>query len=215
MAAERRARNRALSELFVVSLLQAVPTFAETHCTSQEQCTPQGTSWTSLWYVWLILLTVFLLLICGIGASCVKFCCRKKRPPVQTFPPHSHDLTIIPMDHDSTAHSTITSYSSIQFPQSLPLPLPFQEVDINTQSPPAYSLYAIEMPPSYEEAIKMGKPHIETPFVGQKLDASASESAAHEDQGQTQTVPESNSRTEELQESSEAVGASTQETPYI
>ncbi|NWX24149.1 TMM52 protein, partial [Aegotheles bennettii] len=65
-------------------------------------------SWTSLWYVWLILLTVFLLLLCGITAGCIKFCCRKKRPPVETFPRHPGDLTVIAIDSDSTAHSTVT-----------------------------------------------------------------------------------------------------------
>ncbi|NXX23778.1 TMM52 protein, partial [Podargus strigoides] len=64
--------------------------------------------WTSLWYVWLILLTVFLLLSCGIIASCIKFCCQKKRPPVETFPRHPCDLTVIAIDSDSTAHSTVT-----------------------------------------------------------------------------------------------------------
>ncbi|KFQ20295.1 Transmembrane protein 52, partial [Mesitornis unicolor] len=65
-------------------------------------------SWTSLWYVWLILLTLFLLLLCGIAASCIKFCCWKKRLPVETFPRHPYDLTVIAIDSDSTAHSTVT-----------------------------------------------------------------------------------------------------------
>ncbi|KFZ55370.1 TMM52 protein, partial [Chordeiles acutipennis] len=65
-------------------------------------------NWTSLWYVWLILLTVFLLLLCGITASCIRCCCQKKRPPVETFPQHPHDLTVIAIDSDSTAHSTVT-----------------------------------------------------------------------------------------------------------
>ncbi|NXN57985.1 TMM52 protein, partial [Rynchops niger] len=65
-------------------------------------------NWTSLWYIWLILLTVFLLLLCGITASCIKFCCRKKRPPVETLSRHPYDLTAIAIDSDSTAHSTVT-----------------------------------------------------------------------------------------------------------
>ncbi|NXF30422.1 TMM52 protein, partial [Nyctibius bracteatus] len=65
-------------------------------------------SWTSLWYVWLILLTVFLLLLCGITASFIKFCCQKKRPPVETFPRCPYDVTVIAVDSDSTAHSTVT-----------------------------------------------------------------------------------------------------------
>uniref|UniRef100_A0A674KEV8 Transmembrane protein 52 n=1 Tax=Terrapene triunguis TaxID=2587831 RepID=A0A674KEV8_9SAUR len=115
----------------------------------------------------LILLTVFMLLLCGITASCVKFCCRKKRPPVQTFPRRPYDMTVIAVDGDSTAHSTVTSYSSFQYPQSTPLP--FGDMDRSTMSPPAYSLYAMELPPSYDEAIKMAKPYIETVLVGQKL----------------------------------------------
>ncbi|NXW63416.1 TMM52 protein, partial [Eurystomus gularis] len=63
-------------------------------------------NWTSLWYVWLLLLTVFLLLLCGITASFIKFCCRKKRFPVETFSRHSYDSPVIAMDGDSTAHST-------------------------------------------------------------------------------------------------------------
>ncbi|XP_060115016.1 transmembrane protein 52 isoform X2 [Heteronotia binoei] len=162
-----------------------MPTVANIHCqgNSLQECAQQTGSWTSLW---LIMLTVFLLLMCGIGASCVKFCCRKKRPPVQTFPPQAHDLTAIPMDHDSTAHSTVTSYSSVQYPQSIPLPLSFREIDRSLMSPPAYSLYAIELPPSYDEAIKMAKPYIETPVAGQKQDKNASQSAAAEEQNQPQ-----------------------------
>ncbi|NXY32824.1 TMM52 protein, partial [Pomatorhinus ruficollis] len=64
--------------------------------------------WTSLWYIWLILLMVFLLLLCGVSASCIKFCCRKKGPPVETCPRHPCDLTAIGIDSDSTAHSTVT-----------------------------------------------------------------------------------------------------------
>lgn len=56
----------------------------------------------------LILLTMFMLLLCGITASCIKFCCQKKRPPVQPFPRHPYDLTGVAIDSDSTAHSTVT-----------------------------------------------------------------------------------------------------------
>lgn len=49
-----------------------------------------------------------MLLLCGITASCIKFCCWKKRPPVQPFPRHPYDLTGVAIDSDSTAHSTVT-----------------------------------------------------------------------------------------------------------
>ncbi|XP_010285762.1 PREDICTED: transmembrane protein 52 [Phaethon lepturus] len=126
-------------------------------------------NWTSLWYVWLILLTVFLLLLCGITASCIKFCCRKKRPPVETFSRHPYDMTVIAIDSDSTAHSTVTSYSSLQYPLSAPIHSIFVDMDKNTVSPPAYSLYAMELPPSYDEAVQMGKQCIEVAWISQKL----------------------------------------------
>ncbi|XP_075376629.1 transmembrane protein 52 [Mycteria americana] len=126
-------------------------------------------NWTSLWYVWLILLTVFLLLLCGITASCIKLCCRKKRPPVETFSRHPYDLTVTAVDSDSTAHSTVTSYSSMQYPLSVPIHSIFMDMDKNTMSPPAYSLYAMDLPPSYDEAVQMGKQYIEVAQISQKL----------------------------------------------
>uniref|UniRef100_A0A8C9EI08 Transmembrane protein 52 n=1 Tax=Pavo cristatus TaxID=9049 RepID=A0A8C9EI08_PAVCR len=117
----------------------------------------------------LILLTVFMLLLCGITASCKKFCCRKKRPPVQPFPRHPYDLTVVAIDSDSTAHSTVTSYSSFQYPPSAPIPSIFVGMDRSTVSPPAYSPYAMDLPPSYDEAVQMGKQHIEVALVSQKL----------------------------------------------
>ncbi|OCT70571.1 hypothetical protein XELAEV_18037495mg [Xenopus laevis] len=113
----------------------------------------QGTSWVNLWYVWLILVTVCLLLLCGTTASCIKFCCRKKKPPVQTFQNHPCEVTVIALDNDSTIHSTVTSYSSVQYPYMFP----FADPDRSAMSPPAYSLYAMELPPAYEEAIKLAK----------------------------------------------------------
>ncbi|NWV46453.1 TMM52 protein, partial [Daphoenositta chrysoptera] len=64
--------------------------------------------WTNLWYVRLILPTVSLLMLCGVSVRCIKFCCRKKRLPAETFPRHPCDLTVIGIDSDSTAHSTVT-----------------------------------------------------------------------------------------------------------
>ncbi|XP_043847075.1 transmembrane protein 52 [Dromiciops gliroides] len=151
-------------------LLQVALDSADGSCDLADQCPPSA-SWTSLWYVWLILLTVFLLLLCGILASCIKFCCQRKRPPVQTtfpLPRRPYDLTVITVDNESTIHSTVTSYSSIQYPLGPPLPLAFREMEPGTVSPPAYSLYALELPPSYEEAIKMAKPGLEGAPPSQK-----------------------------------------------
>ncbi|KAG9482275.1 transmembrane protein 52 [Eleutherodactylus coqui] len=128
----------------------------------------QGNNWVNLWYVWLILVTIFLLLLCGTTASCVKFCCKKKKPPVQTLPNHPYEVTVIAIDNDSTIHSTVTSYSSVQYPHMFA----FGDPERSTLSPPAYSLYALELPPAYEEAIKMAKPNNEvgTSAAGPKLE---------------------------------------------
>ena len=50
------------------------------------------------------------------------------------------------------------AYSSVQCPLGVRLPLPFGELDLGSVSPPAYSLHALELPPSYDEAVKMAKP---------------------------------------------------------
>lgn len=55
------------------------------------------------------------------------------------------------------------AYSSVQYPLSTQLPLPFGELDLDSMTPPAYSLYAPELPPSYDEAVKMAKPKQEEP----------------------------------------------------
>ncbi|KAK7817244.1 hypothetical protein U0070_004381 [Myodes glareolus] len=108
----------------------------------------------------LILLAIFLMLLCGVTASCVRFCCLRKQPHTQTHMPPAWqpcDLTVIPVDSDSPAHSTVTSYSSVQYPLGMRLPLSFGEPDPDSMVPPTYSLYASELPPSYDEVVKMTK----------------------------------------------------------
>jgi hypothetical protein len=60
------------------------------------------------------------------------------------------------------------AYSSVQYPLSMRPPLPFGELDPDSMAPPAYSLHAPELPPSYDEAIKMAKPREEEPAPFQK-----------------------------------------------
>lgn len=59
------------------------------------------------------------------------------------------------------------AYSSVQLPLGMRLPLPFGEYELDSMTPPAYSLYAAELPPSYEEAVKMAKPRQEEPLPTQ------------------------------------------------
>ncbi|XP_045155075.1 transmembrane protein 52 isoform X2 [Echinops telfairi] len=114
----------------------------------------------------IILLGVLLLLLCAVAASCVRFCCLRKQAQAQAhlLPPRQpSDLTVISVDSDSPAHSTVTSYSSVQYPLVMRLPLPFWELDPDTMVPPAYSLYVLEPPPSYDEAVKTAKPSHQEP----------------------------------------------------
>ncbi|XP_078415322.1 transmembrane protein 52-like [Cetorhinus maximus] len=119
-----------------------------------------ASSWTSLWYVWLILLTIFLLLVCGVMASCVK-CCRRTKPQVPTFTTRPYEVTVIAIDNDSTIHSTVSPNNPLQYISTNRNGNTFQEPSSIILPPPPYSLYAIETPPPYEMALKMAKP-IET-----------------------------------------------------
>ncbi|XP_020950856.1 transmembrane protein 52 isoform X2 [Sus scrofa] len=135
----------------LLPLPQVALSFAEGSCDPSDQ---------------LILLTVLLLLLCGVTASCVRFCCLRKRAHTQPHlppAPQPCDLTAIRLDSDSPVHSTVTSYSSVQYPLSTRLPLPFGESDLDFLTPPAYSPHAPDLPPSYDEAIRMAKTRQEEP----------------------------------------------------
>ncbi|XP_062049039.1 transmembrane protein 52 isoform X1 [Lepus europaeus] len=160
--------GRGLSLLLLPLLLlpQVALCFADRRCDSSDQCRrprrcPAQARWSSLWHVGLTLLAVFLLLLCGLTASCVRFCGLWKRARVQSHSPPAWQrchLTVIRVDSDSPVHSTVTSYSSVQCPLGMRPPLPFGELDLDPMVPPAYSLHAPELPPSYDEAVKMARP---------------------------------------------------------
>ncbi|XP_074190368.1 transmembrane protein 52 isoform X3 [Rhinolophus sinicus] len=142
----------------LLPLLQVALGFAESSCDPSDQCRrprrcPPQARWSSLWHV-----------------GCVRFCCLRKRAHTQSHLPSAPqpcDLTVIPVDSDSPVHSTVTSYSSVQLPLGMRLSLPCGELDLDSMTPPAYSLYAPELPPSYEEAVKMAKPKQEEPLPSQ------------------------------------------------
>ncbi|XP_020950857.1 transmembrane protein 52 isoform X3 [Sus scrofa] len=132
----------------LLPLPQVALSFAEGSCDPSDQCPPQA-RWSSLWHV-----------------GCVRFCCLRKRAHTQPHlppAPQPCDLTAIRLDSDSPVHSTVTSYSSVQYPLSTRLPLPFGESDLDFLTPPAYSPHAPDLPPSYDEAIRMAKTRQEEP----------------------------------------------------
>ncbi|XP_067826530.1 transmembrane protein 52-like [Heptranchias perlo] len=143
--------------VFILCLFQASLTEAQNCGTGPGETNGCLSSWTSLWYVWLILLTIFLLLLCGVAASCVK-CCRRTKPQVPTFPARPYEVTVIAIDNDNTIHSTVSPNSSLQYVSTSRNGIPFQDANSIILPPPPYSLYAIETPPPYEAALKMAKP---------------------------------------------------------
>ncbi|XP_047648225.1 transmembrane protein 52 isoform X3 [Phacochoerus africanus] len=132
----------------LLPLPQVALSFAEGSCDPSDQCPPQA-RWSSLWHV-----------------GCIRFCCLRKRAHTQPHlppAPQPCDLMAIRLDSDSPVHSTVTSYSSVQYPLSTRLPLPFGESDLDFLTPPAYSPHAPDLPPSYDEAIRMAKTRQEEP----------------------------------------------------
>lgn len=108
------------------------------------------------------------------------------------------------------------AYSSLRYPQSLPLPLPFREPGRSLPSPPAYSLYAIELPPSYDEAIKIAAPSIQVPLEGQKREESPSQSGAPAEQNPSETLSTVSDNSLEVgQPDSVVLEVSTQESPQL
>ncbi|XP_043918073.1 transmembrane protein 52 [Protopterus annectens] len=122
---------------------------------SQTVCNQGSSSWVSMWYVWLILLAIFAFLSCGIAISCIKFCCKKKKTPAQAFP-RPYEVTIISIDDESSIASS--AYNSLHYPSVAHPNLPVGDMESVLVPPPPYRLYASELPPSYDEAIHMGKP---------------------------------------------------------
>ncbi|XP_078281506.1 transmembrane protein 52-like [Rhinoraja longicauda] len=134
----------------LLCLLQATVTRAQT-CGQGEDDSCRS-HWTHLWYVWLILLTVFLLLVCGVTASCIK-CCRRSKPQAPTFANRPYEVTVIAIDNDSS----ITPNSTLQYISTGRNHISLRDPSQLTLPPPSYSVCTIDNPPTYEMALKMAK----------------------------------------------------------
>ncbi|KAM5162050.1 transmembrane protein 52 isoform 4-T4 [Callospermophilus lateralis] len=111
---------------------------ADRSCDPSDQC-PSQARWSSLWHVGLILLAVLLLLLCGVTASCVRFCCLRKQVHTQThLPPvwQPCDLTVIPVDSDSPVHSTVTSCMHLSCHPPMMRPSRWQNPEKRSRPPP-------------------------------------------------------------------------------
>ncbi|XP_062889030.1 transmembrane protein 52-like [Mobula hypostoma] len=109
--------------------------------------------WSNLWYVWVILLTVLLLLLCGATVSCIK-CCKRSKPQNPSFANRPCEVTVIAIDNDHT----ISQNSSLQYISAGRNHVPFQDTAQYMLPPPPYSLCAVDNPPTYEMALNMEKP---------------------------------------------------------
>ncbi|XP_007905467.1 transmembrane protein 52 [Callorhinchus milii] len=142
--------------LLVLCWFQVSTTEAQKNCSDRPNASSGCPStWSNQWYVWLISLTMFLLMLCGVTASCVK-CCRRAKPQTPTFPARSCEVTVIGIENANT-DSNVPANISLQYP-----PASGEQFSVPNNrlvmAPPPYSLYAIETPPSYDEALKMAIP---------------------------------------------------------
>ncbi|XP_023649238.1 transmembrane protein 52 [Paramormyrops kingsleyae] len=110
---------------------------------------------TKLWYIWFILIIMGTLLMCGIIAGCVKMCCRSSKPPVPTCPGQRFEVAVIDVENRSALSSISTMSSFSHRLPGEPSPRIFTAGLRSPLSPPPYSLYAMESPPQYDEALKM------------------------------------------------------------
>nr|XP_015192722.1 PREDICTED: transmembrane protein 52 isoform X1 [Lepisosteus oculatus] len=143
---------------FTTFWLLVSQTTADRRCDGPSECPNSGVDWSRLWYVWLILMVVSAMLVCGVIASCVRCCCRTRKPPSPTFAGHPFEVTVVSVENENTTQSisTVSSYSVIPHRPGSLLPLPFRPEAGTSTSPPPYNLYALEIaPPAYEEALKM------------------------------------------------------------
>ncbi|XP_012891689.1 PREDICTED: transmembrane protein 52B [Dipodomys ordii] len=67
------------------------------------------TDWVHLWYVWLLVVTGALLLLCGLTSVCFRCCLSRRRGPEDGGPP-PFEVTVIAFDQDGSLQNTI-SYS--------------------------------------------------------------------------------------------------------
>ncbi|XP_069774357.1 transmembrane protein 52-like [Narcine bancroftii] len=110
--------------------------------------------WSRLWYVWMILLTVFILLACGVLASCLK-CYRRAKSQRPTFATRPYEVSVINIENDSTISRDHSQQHILPTDRNH---IPFHEPTQLAFLPPSYSFCASENPPTYEMALKMAKP---------------------------------------------------------
>ncbi|XP_039611957.1 transmembrane protein 52-like [Polypterus senegalus] len=125
---------------------------AEAQNCYSSQCN-QSVNWTNLWYVWVILVGIFLLLMCGATASCFKFFCMKKHSPLPSASAQPYDISVVSTE-ELNAVSIASSHGMQQSPGGNSN-FPTGIVNVGSYAPPPYNLCALENPPPYYEALKM------------------------------------------------------------
>ncbi|XP_077777233.1 transmembrane protein 52B isoform X1 [Podarcis muralis] len=119
---------------------------------SPQSCSSQN--WVHLWYIWLVVVMVALLLLCGLVSVCVRYCCLHCHPAGEDDNSQPYEVTVIAFDHDSTLQSTITSFHSVFGPAARRM---LAVAHSHSVFPPIHYPAGMETPPIYEEAVHMSR----------------------------------------------------------
>ncbi|XP_061486274.1 transmembrane protein 52B [Rhineura floridana] len=119
-------------------------------CSDADQCS--DTKWLHLWYIWLVVVIGGLLLLCGLVSVCVRCCCLNCHPVGEDTSSQPYEVTVIAFDHDSTLHSTITSFHSVFGPAAR------RVLAVAHSHSVVPAIHAeMETPPIHEEAVHMSR----------------------------------------------------------
>ncbi|KAM4819728.1 transmembrane protein 52B [Thomomys bottae] len=119
----------------------------EESCGSSEHCVT--TDWVHLWYIWLLVVTGALLLLCGLTSACLR-CCLNHQRRLEDGAPPPYEVTVIAFDQDSTLQNTISSLQSVFGPAARRILAVAHSHTSLAQLPSC-----LDTLPGYEEALHM------------------------------------------------------------
>ncbi|XP_069867670.1 transmembrane protein 52B isoform X1 [Dipodomys merriami] len=131
----------------LLSCAQLPGTRGAESCGHAEHCLT--TDWVHLWYVWLLVVTGALLLLCGLTSVCFRCCLSRRRGPEDGGPP-PFEVTVIAFDQDGSLQNTISSLPSVLGPAARRLLAAAQP-----HAAPAPPPCCPDALPGYEEALRM------------------------------------------------------------
>nr|XP_034953106.1 transmembrane protein 52B [Zootoca vivipara] len=146
----KASRVVAISALTCLSRIPQVT--PQESCSGTDHCFSQN--WVHLWYIWLVVVMVGLLLLCGLVSVCVRYCCLHCHPAGEDANSQPYEVTVIAFDHDSTLQSTVTSFHSVFGPAARRT---LAVAHSHSVLPAIHYPAGMETPPIYEEAVHMSR----------------------------------------------------------